>query len=143
SDVPPAHQQVGSAAGVAEEGFAAADWQIVDQGADEALARIVEGVPSVGRNVKNVVDVAAVVALSANGNGRIRRRAQRVGFVPSQGVAVVEAEPLREASVQFHAERIIFVARRIVASQDLGEVGELQVLLAKHGGGGQGGVSVH
>src|SRR5208282_4423259 len=105
--------------------------------------RIVEGISGVGCDVVNVVDVAAVVALSAGGNGRIRSRAQGIGLIPSQGVAVGEAQTAREAPVHLDDERVILVARSVVARQNLGEVGELQVLLAQRGGGRQSGVSVH
>ena len=89
---PAADHGIHGLADVAQELLAAADRNLIDHGAQELLARVIEGVALFGGDVEDIQDVVAVVALAAHGDGAAGHRAQRVGLVVGEGEGVVEGQ---------------------------------------------------
>src|SRR5262249_14443844 len=130
-DAPSTDREVRGTAHATEVLLAAADRQVIDERAHEAVAAGEKGGAPVGFDVEVVVHVVAVVSLAAGRDRGGRRGAQRIGQVVGERVVVGEHEVARKAAIEFQGERVVLIARAVVTREHLAEVRELQVLLAQ------------
>src|SRR5215467_1215875 len=97
---PAADQHIGCLVDRTAKPLVAAEREIIQNGAEELVARIVKSIAVDRTKVEDIQNIGAVVALPAHADSRSRYGTKRISLIPGDRICVIELETLRETPVE-------------------------------------------